>query len=155
MYVFPWSIFIIHKNISKQTQEYFWSNQFWTPNNFKPSNQASAGSSPAHCKYLVGYNPIPSGEGNGKSPLWKISPEKITMERIHSIVIAEARNRVWYLKKKKNFIPRRRPPGPQPGTPVTVRCSIYNTCTICLHSSSFVYNKMFNLWPKPMNISIL
>ena len=34
------------------------------------------------CKYLIGDNLIPSGEGNGKPPLLKISPEKIIEERI-------------------------------------------------------------------------
>ena len=42
----------------------------------KPSNQASAGSSPTNCKYLIGYNLIPSREGNGKPPPRKISPGK-------------------------------------------------------------------------------
>ena len=37
-----------------------------------PFNQASAGSGPTRCKYLDGYNLIPSGEGNGKPPLGKL-----------------------------------------------------------------------------------
>ena len=39
-----------------------------------PSKQAIAGSSPTSCKYLTGYNLIPSRDGNGKPALWKISP---------------------------------------------------------------------------------
>ena len=49
----------------------------------KPANQASESSSPIRCKYLYGYNLIPSGEGNGKPPLRKFSPGKITVERVY------------------------------------------------------------------------
>ena len=67
----------------------------------KPSNQASPGSSPTRCKYLTDYNMIPSGKG-------KRNPRKITMKRILSIVIADARNRVCYLEKKKYIIFKKR-----------------------------------------------
>ena len=56
-----------------------------------PSNQASAGWSPTLCKYLTGYNLIPLGEGNGKSPLWKNFPGIIKRSE-SSMALEEEKN---------------------------------------------------------------
>ena len=54
-----------------------------------PSNHASAGASPTSCKYSTGYNLIPSGKGDGKPLLWKISPGKLQWKG-YSTVNADA-----------------------------------------------------------------
>ena len=50
-----------------------------------PSNQASAGSSPTRCKYLAGYNLIPSREANGNQLCEKFLQENYSVEdTLHS-----------------------------------------------------------------------